>query len=149
MDKELQSWVSHSFNWQIPSNNTGQDIIFFRPSAQQFFILSLIHKGLNTNDKYQSKHPTLYHNPNRCILRESMDHLFSTCSFSKDFWLNFYNYIDTTAPSPNNVETLLSKFLDINPNSQRNILLSNICGSTLWCIWLERNNRTFQGGSKT
>lgn len=37
-------------------------------------------------------------------------YLFSPCNFSKVFWHHFYNYIDSSALSPINVEALLSKF---------------------------------------
>lgn len=119
----------------------------------KFFVWTLIHKGINTNDKIQSRYPSFYLNPSWCILckshNESMDHLFATCVFSKSLWHHFYSYIDPLATSPANVEDLLAKFLNINTISQRNILLSNLCGATLLCIWLDRNNRIFHGGDKS
>lgn len=110
----------------------------FHPKKMQvffFFIWSLIHRELNTNEKYQNRRPSIYFN--RWIYGTFFLH--NTCSFSKFIWLKFYSHIDATASSPISLESSLTKFLSINPNSHRNILLTNIFGASLWCIsgWKE------------
>lgn len=150
MGNDITYWAFESngcFSVKSTKNTRAEGLIYMAPlmigylwktllpKKCKFFIWSLIHKGINTTDKYQSRHPSLNLNPNWCILcrsqSESMDHLFSSSNFSKAIRFRFYNYIDSTTLHPINIDTLLGKFLNINPNSQRNILLSNFYGVAL------------------
>lgn len=123
------------------------------PKKCKFFIWSILHKGLNTHDKMQRRYPSLHINPSWCILGknhvETGEHLFITCNHSQFFWAHFFGYLKSNSTSPQNVDEAINLLIIQKNASKQSILLCNLIGATLWSIWLERNNRTFQNKSKS
>lgn len=116
------------------------------PKKCKFFLWSILHNGINTMDKYQKRNPSLYLNPNWCVLcrnsSESAEHIFMTCSFSSVFWDQLQQ--EGITLHTQTIQASLDFIFRQTTTNKPQILNSNLIAATLWSIWLELN-RTFQG----
>ena len=97
----------------------------------------------------EAPHMTL--NPNWCALcrknGEGRDHLFLKCSFALSIWqkleMQFRRYTHQQ-----NASSLCIEVCRVKQRSKKEIIAFNSFTITLWSIWLERNNRTFNDKEK-
>lgn len=118
------------------------------PKKCIIFIWTIMNRGLNIGDKCQTRNPKKMISPNWCILckkkksNETAEHMFIHCPFFKYLWA-ILNSV-ATSPLPESIAEMLFVITHIKQNSKKKVLWTNLIGACFWCIWLERNNKTFK-----
>ncbi|CAN1343104.1 hypothetical protein LINPERPRIM_LOCUS39677 [Linum perenne] len=115
------------------------------PSKVAGFISQVAHGSISTIDNLVRRGFQL---PNRCVLCESeaetIRHLFFECSFAVQVWSYLSSRLSLFGPFPSSVLEILTAWKgwnwerDFEPCGMA--LLHGVC----WCLWLERNVRTFR-----
>ncbi|KAJ3688916.1 hypothetical protein LUZ61_018080 [Rhynchospora tenuis] len=118
------------------------------PPSIKFFLLLLAHTRILTQDQLLKRH--IYFTPG-CVLClqqncETASHLFFLCPFSKQLWHSF-GFSNTLASLSSQDSVLLSLQL-LFQSAARDRLKLTLIATSLWAIWLERNNRTFRQQSR-
>ncbi|CAL1375754.1 unnamed protein product [Linum trigynum] len=85
--------------------------------------------------------------PSRCSLcecsEETLDHLFITCSFSREVWRMLSAFIDLRSPSQDTTSTINGWPLG-SSQSPKAWCSRVFIHAFFWRIWLERNSRIFR-----
>ena len=76
---------------------------------------------------------------------ESVNHLLLHCSVAQELWLLIFSMFGTTWVMLRGVVDLLSCWSVRSGKSESAVIWKTIPHVLMWCIWRERNNRTFLG----
>ncbi|KAF1868729.1 hypothetical protein Lal_00036167 [Lupinus albus] len=74
---------------------------------------------------------------------ETATHLFSSCNFSYSVWQLIYNWLGITSALPFSPINHYSSFLGLAKDRKRWKLWSIIWITTIWVLWLARNDFVF------
>lgn len=131
-------------------------LVFHVPLKMKFFVWSLAHKRLNTNDLRQKKRPSVCLGPHCCILfkaaAETSDHVFLHCSFTRKFWEKIWilfgrseslpsmctglfemDLSPSAFPAPTKIQSLGGGLVFLQPFGLQKLTL---CGNTKHCCKL-------------
>ncbi|KAJ4777179.1 RNA-directed DNA polymerase (reverse transcriptase)-related family protein [Rhynchospora pubera] len=117
------------------------------PPTIRVFALLLFHNRLLTQEALQKRQILFVQGCTLCdqTSLETADHLFCQCTFVKDLWCKVQAFFPSLPLlSFTEVWMLLLHALNATPADRQN-LLAVVTVTTLWAIWLERNNRVFRG----
>lgn len=78
---------------------------------------------------------------------EIVEHLFISCRFSYGIWMNVYNWIGLEAALAGTVSELLLQHLGLILGRESGHCWRKLWFSTIWSIWLLRNEVIFKQGS--
>ncbi|KAM7481607.1 hypothetical protein LguiB_006190 [Lonicera macranthoides] len=122
------------------------------PKAEVLAWLSAWTK-VNTYDVLQSRNPFLQISQAWCTLcrreGESIDHLLMHCPFAQFMWNNIRRELDLVTVFPYSWFNLLSISWSWKGNKKKSrILWRWCCLAVMWCLWKERNTRTFEDKEK-
>lgn len=134
----------HNININNPNKDPRYLWSAIMPKKCKFFLWTILHQGLNTSDKCQARFFSMSLCPNWCILckssTETVEHLFLNCSYSKGICrFGEGEHVQHLF----SISSLLEFLLQLKINSKAKIIWSNIITTILWCLWLERNRKTF------
>ncbi|KAJ4812133.1 RNA-directed DNA polymerase (reverse transcriptase)-related family protein [Rhynchospora pubera] len=116
------------------------------PPSIQVFALLLFHNRLLTQEALLKRQIAFVQGCVLCdqALLETTDHLFCQCPFVRALWAKVRGFFPSLSLLGFvEVRSLLISALK-DAHSDRNSLLAIVTITTLWAIWLERNNRTFR-----
>ncbi|KAJ3691840.1 hypothetical protein LUZ61_021004 [Rhynchospora tenuis] len=147
-----QFTASSAYFWLISAGKTRFPLKFLwklkLPPSIKFFLLLLAHGRILTQDQLLKRNIQVTQGCLLChqITCETAAHLFFDCPFSTQLWLSLGV---TAAPALQFsdlplIERLLILFNSVDKQSRT----ITIIATTLWAIWLERNNRTFRHKSR-
>ena len=109
-------------------------------------------RRVNSCDVLQSRRPNKALSPSWCILykqdSESVDHLIIRCRFSQLIWDKIKWEFQIVSVLPNYWYALLCMEWQFIGNRKKAKILWRCCiMAAAWCLWLERNSRTFEDKS--
>lgn len=91
--------------------------------------------------------------PNRCVLckqdAEIVDHLFIHCFVARSLWMLLFNMFGIHWVLPLSTFDLLVDWWFKGGSKKAKVIWYMAPHSILWCIWKERNARTFDGVEKS
>lgn len=80
-------------------------------------------------------------------LIESCSHLIFTCPFASAVWKGCFNWFGLDTVLPHEPRPHYLQFL-FGWNNTQNVILSSIWVAAVWSLWLQRNDRIFNGGQQ-
>ena len=119
------------------------------PPKVKIFAWMAAWRRVNTCDVLQSRRPNRALSPSWCILcrqdAESVDHLIIRCRFSQIIWDKIKWELHLISALPNSWHALLCMEWHFRGNRKKAKILWRCCiMAAAWCLWLERNRRTFE-----
>ncbi|CAN1818271.1 hypothetical protein LINPERHAP1_LOCUS28323 [Linum perenne] len=85
---------------------------------------------------------------NRCILcsvkAESIRHLFVECSFASQMWSLLSSRLSLIGPFPGTMLGFVTAWKGLNWDREFEACGKALLHAFLWCVWSERNSRTFR-----
>ncbi|KAJ1701600.1 hypothetical protein LUZ63_001379 [Rhynchospora breviuscula] len=145
--------ASSAYNWLISAGKTrfpfaGIWKIKVPPSIKLFLLLAS-HGRILTQDQLIKRNIPVSLG---CVLCsqpvcETVAHLFLHCPFSVHLWRSLGFRVPSSPPEMNKpfLDQLLSLYNSTTHQQRRKVLMA----TTLWALWLERNNRTFRNESRS
>jgi hypothetical protein len=119
------------------------------PPRVAFFVWTAVHSKILTLDNLGRRGLVVV---NRCWLCESdvesVDHLLLHCAVARDLWIAFFARFGLCWVMPRSVKELLASWWTAG-RTRSAMVWKMIPHCILWCIWRERNNRCFEGLSRT
>jgi hypothetical protein len=119
------------------------------PPRVAFFVWTAVHSKILTLDNLGRRGLVVV---NRCWLYESdvesVDHLFLHCAAARDLWIAFFARFGLCWVMPRSVKELLASWWTAG-RTRSAVVWKMVPHCILWCIWRERNNRCFEGLSRT
>jgi hypothetical protein len=76
---------------------------------------------------------------------ESLSHLLLHCSVARDLWNFIFNIFGIQWDMPKDVRDLLACWWEGRGRSKIKVLWHLVPHCVFWCIWWERNSRSFEG----
>lgn len=123
------------------------------PKKCKFFIWTIFHRSLNTDDRLQNFFKDSSLLPSRCSLclqsSECLDHLFVRCPMAFGIWSFFFKSAGITAPIPQQADSLCAFAFAFSTTSQRRFWIQAVSVAAIWTIWNERNSRIFRNQHHT
>ncbi|CAN1305881.1 hypothetical protein LINPERPRIM_LOCUS26640 [Linum perenne] len=109
------------------------------------FIWQVTHEKILTVDNLMRRGFQL---PNRCILcsveAESIRHLFVDCQFVSQIWALLSSRLSLFGPFPGTMLGLVAAWKGLRWEREFDVCGKSLLHAILWCVWLERNSRTFR-----
>ncbi|CAN0840487.1 Putative ribonuclease H protein At1g65750, partial [Linum grandiflorum] len=119
--------------------------IHYVPSKIQCFAWKVYHQKIATTDNLQQRG---FHLAGRCVLcskqSESVNHLFLQCEFASGIWRRFSSVLSIHGPFHNEMTDFMWGWKGMNCISRFKCATEVLLHAFLWCIWTERNHRTFR-----
>jgi hypothetical protein len=119
------------------------------PPRVAFFVWTAVHSKILTLDNLGRRGLVVV---NRCWLCESdvesVDHLLLHCAAARDLWIAFFARFGLCWVMPRSVKELLASWWTAG-RTRSAVVWKMVPHCILWCIWRERNNRCFEGLSRT
>jgi hypothetical protein len=119
------------------------------PPRVAFFVWTAMHNKILTLDNIGRRGLVVV---NRCWLCESdvesVDHLLLHCAVARDLWITFFARFGLCWVMPRSVKELLASWWTAG-RTRSAVVWKMVPHCILWCIWRERNNRCFEGVSRT
>jgi hypothetical protein len=119
------------------------------PPRVAFFVWTAVHSKILTLDNLGRRGLVVV---NRCWLCESdvesVDHLLLHCAVARDLWIAFFARFGLCWVMPRSVKELLASWWTAG-RTRSAVVWKMVPHCILWCIWRERNNRCFEGLSRT
>jgi hypothetical protein len=80
-----------------------------------------------------------------------VDHLLAGCVFSHEFWFRLLRCLGWRQLTPESDDKIIAWWLDSRKRvaKPRRKAFDSLVLLGMWSLWLERNARTFAGGSDT
>ncbi|KAJ1697330.1 hypothetical protein LUZ63_005842 [Rhynchospora breviuscula] len=145
--------ASSAYKWLISTGKTSFPLkciwkLKVPPSIKLFLVL-VSHGRILTQDQLLKRNFTVSQGCVLCSqpICETLPHLFILCPFSAHLWLSLGFNLISIQSDPNRPfkDQLLSLFNGVLQCSQKRVTLA----TTLWALWLERNNRTFRNEARS
>ncbi|XP_077240384.1 uncharacterized protein LOC143881283 [Tasmannia lanceolata] len=119
------------------------------PPRVAAFAWVVSHRCINTCDILQAKN---VHLASWCILCqknvETMDHVLLLCPFSSSVWMDIMRFCGMSWATLNSISETLKSWGGAFKGCIGESLWYSIPYAVIWFIWLERNNRIFNGKSR-
>uniref|UniRef100_A0A803P8A0 Reverse transcriptase domain-containing protein n=1 Tax=Cannabis sativa TaxID=3483 RepID=A0A803P8A0_CANSA len=119
------------------------------PSKVKVFGWLVALDKLNLHARLQKKRPFLCISPGWCVCckisGEDNAHLFLSCSLARSLWIMLINEFEIQWAMPCSVPCMLVS--KVGSSNRSTSLWRTAVLSVLWVVWLERNNRTFEGAA--
>ncbi|CAN1325280.1 Putative ribonuclease H protein At1g65750 [Linum perenne] len=128
-------------------NDFPADVIWNKqvPTKVACFIWQVAHGSISTIDNLRRRGLQI---PNRCIMcgydAESIRHLFFECSFAVHVWSLLSSRLSLFGPIPGAMTGILAAWKGLNWERDFEACGEALLHGVCWCIWLERNARTFR-----
>jgi hypothetical protein len=140
--RAISSHGSVSFPWKSVWKSKA-------PPRVAFFVWTAVHSKILTLDNLGRRGLVVV---NRCWLCESdvesVDHLLLHCAVARDLWTTFFARFGLCWVMPRSVKELLASWWTAG-RTRSAVVWKMVPHCILWCIWRERNNRCFEGVSRT
>ncbi|KAJ1690962.1 hypothetical protein LUZ63_015117 [Rhynchospora breviuscula] len=157
-DTLLWNWTTHgyytassTYKWLISAGKVRFPLTCFWklkiPPSIRLFLILLAHGRILTQDQLLKRN---IHIVQGCVLcsqpvLETATHLFFNCPFTLQLWQQLgYQNATVLHSSTDSIQAFLLHLFQ--HTSTRNLVIT---ATTLWTVWLERNNRTFRQQSRT
>ena len=122
------------------------------PKKCTFSLWTVFHRKINTLEVIKKKCPSMYLNPNRCILcyasSEDVDYLLLDCKITKSLW-NKMSEIMGDSVNINNFTSLSRSVSKLKQTSRKKVIRFNVVAGLFWTVWIERKNRIFKEKSNS
>uniref|UniRef100_A0A2N9FQZ1 Reverse transcriptase zinc-binding domain-containing protein n=1 Tax=Fagus sylvatica TaxID=28930 RepID=A0A2N9FQZ1_FAGSY len=76
---------------------------------------------------------------------ESVNHLLLHCRIAQELWNLIFTLFETSWVMPSGVEDLFAFWTNTMGNSESGAIWKAVPHCPMWCLWRERNSRTFSG----
>ncbi|CAN1839418.1 hypothetical protein LINPERHAP1_LOCUS35747 [Linum perenne] len=115
------------------------------PSKVCGFLWQVTHGRILTIDNLRRRG---FQFPNRCIMCESEEesiwHLFFDCRFVRQIWILLSSRLSLFGPIPGSVAGVVAAWKGLNWEKDLEVCGRLLMHAVLWCVWKERNSRTFR-----
>ncbi|MFS8027731.1 putative reverse transcriptase zinc-binding domain-containing protein [Helianthus anomalus] len=80
------------------------------------------------------------------VADETASHLLASCVFARAVWWQVFVWCKIPIPASfDTLSQILSHCCSLDVDKKKKQILYAICLMTVWCIWMHRNNKLFNG----